>query len=188
VTRCLCRPFEIKKAGFPHTRKVFLIFIQEHKQVQIRNRQEGFSLIELLIVVAVIGIIAALAIPNLMASRRAANEASAISAVRTMSSAQAAYLQTFGDGTIYADISELHGVNMIDSTLANATVPANAKSGYIYSITLNDDSTSFVIGGAPINISAGNRRFSSDTPGIIYFDTSDVTTVPTTVTGDPLRN
>lgn len=98
-----------------------------------RSSQKGFSLIELLIVVVIIGIIAAIAIPNLLASRRSANEASAISAMRTYHGAQVTYASTYGGGN-YAGVpfatnafTTLGQVNIIDSTLASGR-----KSGYEY--------------------------------------------------------
>ena len=136
----------------------------------------------MLIVVAIIGIIAAIAIPNLLASRRAANEASAISSVRSISSAEANYKFTAGAG-FYGSLGQLRSQDMIDSRLARATDAANAKNGYLFGLIVTGGGNGFVIGAAPVNAASGMRNFSSDEPGVIYSHPLDVSAVPVSTSG-----
>ncbi len=101
----------------------------------MKRKERGFSLIELLIVVAIILIIAAIAIPNLLRSRMAANEASAVGSIRTMNTAAISFYSTYADG-FPPDLATLGGAGgsckaagLLDSVLAGGQ-----KSGYNFAL------------------------------------------------------
>jgi prepilin-type N-terminal cleavage/methylation domain-containing protein len=93
------------------------------------HRQSGFSLIELLLVVAVIGIVSAIAVPNLVSSRRAANEASALATLRIIVSAQYTYSSSTGGGS-YGSLADLQTAALVDTVVGVSDV--TAKTGYFF--------------------------------------------------------
>ena len=145
--------------------------------------EKGFSLVELLVVVIIIAIVAAIAIPNLLASRRAANEASAISTLRTIHSAEAVFQATTGNSTDYTDGAGLAG--LVDTVLAQNSF---SKSGYNFTIgTGTDVSTYCATAKATNQDSTGIRSFAIGVDGVIHFDPADgITCTDGVASGNPL--
>ena len=148
-----------------------------------QNQKRGFSLIELLIVVAVILIIAAIAIPNLLRSRIAANEASVVGSLRTLNTSEVTYNTTYPAVGFACSLSLLgppasgttassSAAGLIDSNLAGG-----AKSGYSF-VFLNTTctpsngvNTTYDIGTSPQTPGVtGQRYFCSDLSGVIQFN------------------
>ncbi len=127
------------------------------------SKSEGFSLIELLIVVAVIGIIAALAVPNLVQSKKAANEASAIASVRNLVTAQITYASTLGGGN-FGSLAELSSENFADEVLGSGQ-----KDGYDFSVATNGSIGFSVIAIPTVPGTTGERAFYGNETGVIRY-------------------
>ena len=154
------------------------------------KKQKGFSLIELLIVVAIILIIAAIAIPNLLKAKMAANESSAAAAIRNINTAQVSYSTLFPQIGFSATLGALGGpaaacapptlstavqACLIDELLSGNAVPAFVKSGYTFAMApgaaVGPPLVTYNATATPISVgSSGQNMFCSDQSGVVRHD------------------
>jgi type IV pilus assembly protein PilA len=162
-------------------------FTSEGNKGENMKKQKGFSLIELLIVVAIILIIAAIAIPNLLRARIAANESSAVSSVRTMNTAQVTFQSTYPTVGYSSTVAALgpaassgcttptsSNACLVDWVVAQASTAGTAKSGYYFGATpvaaLNGIVPGYTLDGIPASVNqTGVRGFCSNEDAVIRF-------------------
>jgi type IV pilus assembly protein PilA len=144
------------------------------------TKQRGFSLIELLIVVAIILIISAIAIPSYLRSRMQANEASAVGSLRMINTAGVTYSSTYVNVGFATNLADMGGANPCSASSTTAcileeTLAMGTKSGYSFvwtgdgatpSVAYTLTATPLVVGGS------GQRMFCSDQTGVIRYDPS----------------
>jgi prepilin-type N-terminal cleavage/methylation domain-containing protein len=138
------------------------------------KREQGFSLIELLIVVVIIGVIAAIAIPALQKARRNAQAGSAVQSLRTISTAENLYERRY---SVYATLIDLAPEGTIDASLQNGS-----KSGYWFSLTVSVGGKHFSANADPQADPLTGIHFFADDTGVIRFEEG----VPADITSDPI--
>ena len=162
----------------------------------MKKQQKGFSLIELLIVVAIILIIAAIAIPNLLRSRMAANEASAVGSVRSINTAQVTFASTYpsvGFASLLSDLTGTSatcatttGATSTNSCLLDAVLGSGTKSGYTFTVggTTGTPIVTYTVNANPVVMGqTGQRSFFSDQSGVIRYNPA----AAASITDSPLQ-
>ena len=157
----------------------------------MKKNAHGFSLIELLIVVAIILIIAAIAIPNLLRSRMAANQASAVGSLRTYNTAEITYALTFNSGysstllylgpPAWGSLPTSTAAGLVDSILSGGGSNSCVKSGYVFTYSpgtaVSNRIDQFSFTASPTTPgTTGTNFYFSDESGVIRQNSTDTAT------------
>ena len=171
------------------------------------RHQSGFTLVEVLIVAAVIAALAAISVPGLIRARRASLESAAIASLRTITSAQATYASACARGGYAPSIDDLAKAPAGGAQLfISPDIPSNGttKSGYTFNLgpdvsamvvlagastcnSANDAVSGYFVEAHPAEAALGQRAFASDTRGIIFFNTTGDTIAAGMAGAEPLR-
>jgi len=175
--------------------------VQKRGKIEMRKQQKGFSLIELLIVVAIILIIAAIAIPNLMRARMAANDSSAAASEHTIIVGEVGYYGAYPTQG-YATLAQLGGPSpcvpgtangcLIDNNLATNGPGGNGKSGYDFKVVVTAPGaaapSTFLTTAAPVANTTGTKSFCATDDGVVRNGAAGVTTAPASYAACQLLN
>jgi type IV pilus assembly protein PilA len=137
------------------------------------SKERGFSMLELLIVVAIITLIAAIAIPNLRKARQSANTASAVQSLRTITTAEHLYKSKFQQ---YGTLAEIAPEGTLDSVLSSGT-----KSAYNFAIAVTTTPEGFTVNATPLESPTTLSHFFVDETAVIRFNegaAADATSPP----------
>jgi len=150
------------------------------------KQQHGFTLIELMIVIAIIAIIASIAIPTLLSSRKHGQELSAIASLRTVNTQEVLFCdgQKRNDGNAeFGMLSELSNTGLIDAVLGSGT-----KQGYFFRANYSISTSEFLwfgIGNPVIPKTTGDRYFEVNMNGVIWYTTGQNTLMDTNTCAIP---
>jgi type IV pilus assembly protein PilA len=128
----------------------------------MKRNNKGFSLLELLIVVAIILIIATIAIPSLLRSRQAANESAAVANLRTINTAEVTYLSSSGGN--YGDLPALVSAGLLDSTFT-----AGVKAGYNFNVAAS--AQDYTATALPASSNTGRFGYYSSPDAVVRYST-----------------
>jgi prepilin-type N-terminal cleavage/methylation domain-containing protein len=141
------------------------------------TKAKGFSLLELLIVVAIILIIATIAIPSMLRSRQAANESHAVANLRTLNTAEVQYISTF---QVYGELADLVTTGLLDQRYSAGS------SGYEYDVELSGDSLDYTALAEAQSANSGRYDYYTRPDYIIRYS-DDALRAPTGMSGTPVR-